>query len=65
MILKLWLQITQEEQLRRFEARAADPFKRYKLSDEDWRNRERWDDYLAAADEDVRAHALRSPPRGS
>ena len=62
VILKLWLQITQEEQLRRFEARAADPFKRYKLSDEDWRNRERWDDYLAAADEMfARTHTATAP----
>ena len=61
-VLKLWLQITREEQLRRFEARAADPFKRYKLSDEDWRNRERWDDYLTAADEMfARTHTEKTP----
>ncbi len=50
-ILKLWLHVSNEEQLRRFEERAADPFKRYKLTDEDWRNRDRWDDYVEAADE--------------
>ncbi len=62
VVLKLWLQITQEEQLRRFEARAADPFKRYKLTDEDWRNRERWDDYRAAADEMfARTHTENAP----
>ena len=49
-LLKIWLQVTKQEQLRRFEERAADPFKRYKLTDGDWRNRERWDDYQAAAD---------------
>ncbi len=51
VIVKFWLQVSREEQLRRFEERAADPFKRYKLTDEDWRNRERWDDYMEAADE--------------
>ena len=49
-IIKIWLHVSPEEQLRRFRQRAEDPFKRYKLTDEDWRNRERWDDYLAAAD---------------
>lgn len=48
---KLFLAISQEEQLRRFEARAATPHKRHKLTDEDWRNRERWDDYAQAIDE--------------
>ena len=50
-VLKLWLHVSPEEQLRRFELRAADPFKRYNLTEEDWRNRRHWDDYVAAADE--------------
>ena len=37
--MKLWLHISDEEQLERFEAREADPLKAYKLTDEDWRNR--------------------------
>ena len=53
-IIKFWLQITPEEQLRRFEQRAADPLKSYKLTEEDWRNRARWDDYQAAAEEMLR-----------
>lgn len=61
-IVKLWLQITPEEQLRRFEARAADPFKEYKLTDDDRRNRERWDDYRAAAEEMLRrTHSADAP----
>ncbi len=61
-IVKLWLQITPEEQLRRFEARAADPFKEYKLTDDDWRNRERADDYAAAAGEMLRrTHSAEAP----
>ena len=51
VLVKFWLQISKKEQLRRFEQRAADPFKEYKLTDEDWRNRERWTDYQAAAEE--------------
>ena len=50
-VLKLWLHVSPEEQLRRFEERADDPFKRYKLTDEDWRNRQHWEAYVAAADE--------------
>ena len=61
-IAKFWLQITPEEQLRRFEARAADPFKEYKLTDEDWRNRERWGDYRDAAEEMLRrTHSAAAP----
>ncbi|MDT8879716.1 polyphosphate kinase [Halomonas saccharevitans] len=48
---KLFLSISQEEQLRRFEARAAAPHKRHKLTEEDWRNRARWEDYREAIDE--------------
>jgi len=39
VIIKLWLQISPDEQLRRFEDREGDPLKRWKLTDEDWRNR--------------------------
>ena len=39
MLVKLWLHISDEEQLERFEARQDDPLKAYKLTDEDWRNR--------------------------
>ncbi len=48
VLLKFWLHITPEEQLRRFEERAATPHKRWKLTDEDWRNREKWDEYALA-----------------
>ena len=47
-VLKFWLHISQEEQLRRFEARAQTPFKRFKITEEDWRNREKWPRYEAA-----------------
>jgi polyphosphate kinase 2 (PPK2 family) len=50
-IVKLFLHVSKEEQLRRFEARLRDPLKRWKLSYEDFRNREKWDDYTAAIEE--------------
>lgn len=49
VVVKLWLAITQEEQLRRFKEREATRFKRYKITAEDWRNREKWDAYVLAA----------------
>ncbi|MBI1388938.1 MAG: polyphosphate:AMP phosphotransferase [bacterium] len=51
VIIKFWLHISKEEQLRRFEEREANPHKRYKLTEEDWRNREKWDDYRVAVSE--------------
>jgi polyphosphate:AMP phosphotransferase len=49
IVCKFWLQITPEEQLKRFKARVKTPYKQYKLTDEDWRNRGKWDAYQAAA----------------
>jgi polyphosphate kinase 2 (PPK2 family) len=51
VLLKFWVHISQDEQLRRFKAREEDPFRRWKITKDDWRNRERWDDYVAAAEE--------------
>jgi len=48
VIVKFWLQIDREEQLRRFEARQADNYKQWKITDEDWRNREKWNKYEVA-----------------
>lgn len=48
---KFWLHIDKDEQARRFEARQNDPFKNYKLTEEDWRNREKWDLYRSAVAE--------------
>ncbi|MFP4463564.1 MAG: polyphosphate:AMP phosphotransferase, partial [Guyparkeria sp.] len=52
-LLKFWLNITPEEQLKRFEARQQTPYKKHKITAEDWRNRKRWDDYKAAINEMV------------
>jgi polyphosphate:AMP phosphotransferase len=51
MLFKFWVHISQEEQLRRFEDRASTPYKRYKITDEDWRNREKWPQYKASVNE--------------
>ncbi|MCL2418993.1 MAG: UDP-galactose-lipid carrier transferase [Conexibacteraceae bacterium] len=51
ILVKFWLQISDKEQLRRFNARAGDPLKQWKLTDEDWRNRERRSDYQQAIDD--------------
>jgi len=46
--VKLFLNIDPEEQKRRFEKRSRVPYKRYKLTAEDWRNRARWNEYERA-----------------
>ena len=51
IVAKFWIHISQDEQLRRFEARQDTPYKAWKLTDEDWRNRERWDQYEAAVND--------------
>ncbi len=51
IIVKLWLHISDDEQAERFVRRADDPLKRWKLTDEDWRNRERSGRYEEAAEE--------------
>ena len=45
VILKFWLQISKDEQLRRFQAREQNPEKKWKITDEDWRNRNKWEEY--------------------
>jgi polyphosphate kinase 2 (PPK2 family) len=51
VLLKFYLHISKEEQLRRFEQRAADPYKHWKISDEDWRNRRKWKEHIEAAED--------------
>ena len=51
IIVKFWLQISAEEQLRRFQNRQKDPVRRWKLTDEDWRNRDKIEQYQDAIEE--------------
>jgi len=62
VIIKFWLQISREEQLRRFRDRERDPFRSYKLTPDDWRNRARWSDYTAAVEEMVARTSTRDAP---
>ena len=54
VLVKLWLHISEEEQLARFEARRDDPLKQYKLTDEDWRNRDKRAAYEEAVEDMLR-----------
>jgi len=61
-LVKCWLEVSKAEQLRRFRQREKDPLKQYKITDEDWRNREKWDLYEKATDEMLaRTHTKRAP----
>lgn len=51
ILLKFWIDISQDEQLVRFQSRQADPDRQWKITDEDWRNREKYPAYRAAADD--------------
>lgn len=53
VVVKFWLHIDKDEQLARFKLREATPYKQYKITEEDYRNRERWDDYEVAVNEMV------------
>ena len=48
ILVKFWIHISKDEQLNRFEFREETPYKAWKLTDEDWRNREKWDLYAEA-----------------
>ncbi len=51
VIVKFYLHITKDEQLLRFKRREADPYKHWKINEEDWRNRRRWDEHNEAAED--------------
>lgn len=53
VVVKFWLATSREEQLRRFKAREKTPYKRYKITPDDWRNRKKWDAYAQAVDDMV------------
>ncbi|WP_017306671.1 polyphosphate:AMP phosphotransferase [Spirulina subsalsa] len=53
VLVKFWLHISPEEQLARFEKRKEDPLKQYKLTEEDWRNREKWPLYEVAINQTI------------
>jgi polyphosphate kinase 2 (PPK2 family) len=62
VLRKFWIHITPEEQERRFEARAGSSVKSWKLTEEDWRNRDRWDAYERAVHDMVERTSTRVAP---
>jgi polyphosphate kinase 2 (PPK2 family) len=62
VLLKFWVHISKDEQLYRFQAREQTPYKQHKITDEDWRNREKWDLYREAIDDMVSRTSTESAP---
>ena len=62
VVVKYWLHITKAEQERRFKERARSPYKSWKLSEEDWRNRAKWDAYEVAVNEMVARTSTEAAP---
>jgi polyphosphate kinase 2 (PPK2 family) len=62
VLVKYWIHITEEEQLRRFRARETAAYKRWKLTDEDWRNRKRWPEYEIAVNDMIERTSTRQAP---
>ena len=62
VVLKFWIHIDQETQLERFTARQNTPEKQWKITDEDWRNREKWPQYEEAVDEMLQKTSTENAP---
>jgi polyphosphate:AMP phosphotransferase len=62
VVVKYWMHVSKEEQLRRFREREKAAYKRWKLTDEDWRNRKRWDVYQQAINDMVERTSTRRAP---
>lgn len=62
VVLKFWLHIDKEEQAKRFKDRQENPEKSWKITDEDWRNREKWDLYEKAVDEMIIKTSMSDAP---
>ena len=62
VLVKYWIHITRDEQLRRFRAREQSAYKRWKLTDEDWRNRKQWAAYEVAVNDMVERTSTRDAP---
>jgi AMP-polyphosphate phosphotransferase len=62
VVVKYWLHITKDEQERRFKERAKSPYKSWKLTEEDWRNRGKWDAYELAVNDIVAHTSTRHAP---
>ena len=61
-LVKFWIHISRDEQLRRLEGRQSVPWKAHKVTDEDWRNREKWDQYRLAVNDMVARTSTTTAP---
>jgi polyphosphate:AMP phosphotransferase len=62
VLLKFWIHITKDEQFKRFRERESIPHKQWKLTEEDWRNREKWEDYETAVNDLVEHTSTNAAP---
>ncbi|WP_075184760.1 polyphosphate:AMP phosphotransferase [Teredinibacter haidensis] len=62
IVLKFWINISKEEQLSRFEDREQTDYKKFKITEEDYRNRERWDDYVVAVEDMIERTSTEHAP---
>lgn len=62
ILTKFWIHVSPEEQMRRFEERQRTPYKRHKITEEDWRNRDRWGAYESAVNDMVVRTSTRAAP---
>ncbi len=62
VLLKFWFHISKDEQLLRFEGRAEDKLRSWKLTDEDWRNRDKWDLYVQSVEDMILKTSTLSAP---
>jgi len=62
VVLKFWINISNQEQLRRFKEREATDYKKYKITEEDYRNRNRWDDYVVAVEDMIERTSTETAP---
>ena len=62
IVIKFWINIDKDEQYRRFKERENTPAKQWKITDEDWRNREKWDSYEEAIDEMIARTSTKAAP---
>lgn len=62
IVLKFWIHISKDEQVARFKSREQEPHKQHKITEDDWRNREKWHDYEVAVDQMVSHTSTRHSP---
>ena len=62
VVVKFWLQIDKDEQLKRFNDRKNTPENQWKITDEDWRNREKWDKYEVAVNQMIKYTSTKNAP---